>query len=292
MKSARTVVAAAIILLALTTACHHRRPKGAAAETKVVPVSTLYAKGMEYLKKKRPATARRYFDQVLMREDAGEYKDKAQIAEADSYTTEHTLEAYSEAISRYQSFLAFHPTHPEAPYCQYKIGSCYFEEIETPDRDVTPARDAREAFKSLIENYPNCSYVAEAKQKIKDIDNVLAAHEIKIGDWYLKVGHPKGAIGRYRYTIEHYPTYWNMPLVYYRLGEALHRDGQDKEAVLYFKRITQEVPGTVLAKDSHKYMSKIEKHEARTSKRDKKIFEEPLVKSTRKKTHWWQFWKW
>ena len=292
MKSARSLVAAAIILLVLTTACHHRRPKGAQAEVKLVPVSTLYAKGMRYLKKKRPATARRYLDQILLREDAGQYKDKAQIAEADSYLQEHTIEAYSEAIRRYQSFLAFHPTHPEAPYCQYQIGKCYFEEIESPDRDITPAKDAREAFRALIENYPNSQYVAEAKQKIKETDNVLAAHEIKIGDWYLKVGHPKGAIGRYRYAIEHYPTYWNMPLVYYRLGEALHRDGQDKEAVLYFKRITQEVPGTVLAKDSSRTMEKIEKHEARTSKQNKEIFEEPLVKSNKHKTHWWQFWKW
>ncbi len=291
MKSARLLAAALVVMLLMTAGCHHRRPKGEVAPKQVTPVAELYSKGMEALHKHKPATARKYFDQIALREDAGEYRDKAAIATADSYYQEHTLESYAEAISRYQSFLAFHPTHPDAPYCQFKIGEAYFEEISTPDRDITPALSARDAFQALIENYPKSSYAAEAKQRVRSVNDFLAAHEIKVGDFYLKYGHPKGAIGRYRYAIEHFPTYWNMPLLYYRLGEALYRDNQDKEALLYFTRITQEVPGTVLSKNARKQIERIQKHQAAKEK-ESKVFKEPLVKPKTKTKHWWQFWKW
>lgn len=290
MRHAKALVAAAVIAALATTGCHHRRPKDDAAPVEVVPVATLYAKGQGALKKKRPSTARRYFDQIALREDAGEYKDKAAIATADSYYQEHTLEAYSEAISRYQSFLAFHPTHPEAPYCQFRIGTAYYEEIDTPDRDMSPAYHAKDALQALLENYPNSSYTAEAAKKLAAVNDMLAAHEIRIGDWYLKNGHPKGAIGRYRGVVEKYPKYWNMPLVYFRLGEALYQDGQEEEALLYFTRIVQQVPGTTLAKNAQKRLDRIAKHESSKHGKDKAVFKEPLVqpKSTK---HWWQFWK-
>lgn len=288
-------LAAAVILTALVmVGCHHKRRQTAegVAPKQVTSVATLYEKGQRALKKKKPATARRYFDQIVLREDAGEYKDKATLAIADAFMSEHTVEAYAEAISRYQSFLAFHPTHPQAPYCQYQIGQAYFEEIDTPDRDITAAIQAREAFRALTENYPDSRYAAEGKQRMAAVDDILAAHEIRIGDWYLKQGHPKGAIGRYRYVLDKYPTYWNLPLVYYRLGEALARDGQTKEAGLYFTRIVQEVPQTVLARDAQKRLDRLARQEAKGGKvRDAKVLKEPLVKPKESKKHWWKFWK-
>lgn len=290
MNRVKALVAVAAVALILMTGCHHRRPKKDKAPVELVPVATLYAKGQAALRKKRPATARRFFDQIELREDAGEYKDKAAIAIADSFMVDHTLESYSEAISRYQSFLAFHPTHPQAAYCQYKIGEAWLEEIDTPDRDMYPATQAKEAFQALLENYPNSPYSAEATKRIATINDMLAAHEIKVGDWYLKDGHYKGAIARYRGVVEKYPRYWNMPLVFSRLAEALYRDGQEKEALLYFTRITQDAPGTVLAKNAQKRIQRIQKHETASKSKQKDLFKEPLIEQKKKK-HWWQFWK-
>ncbi len=294
MNRGKVLLAAGLAAAILLTACHHNRPKKNAHEaaTTVVPVATLYEKGLQAMKKKKPATARRFFDQIALREDAGEYKDKAAIATADAFYQEHTLESYAEAISRYQSFLAFHPTHPQAPYCQFRIGECWYEEMDTPDRDTSAALYAKQAYQAVIENYPNSPYAAEAVKKVARVNDVLAAHEIRIGDWYLKDGHPKGAIARYRGVIEKYPKYWNMPAVYFRLGEALYRDGQDKEALLYFTRITQQVPGTTLAKNAQKNIDRIQRKETARTKQDKETFKEPLVpKEKHAKAHWWQFWK-
>lgn len=290
MNAARVFAAALILAALVSPGCSKKKPKAGEAPTQVMSVEALYAKGQEALAKKKPTTARRYFDQITLREDAGDYKDKAAIAIADSYFIEHTLETYAEAISRYQSFLAFHPTHYAAAYCQYRIGLAYYEEMETPDRDMTPATYARDAFQALVENYPNSEYVKDAKEKMAEVMDLMAAHEILIGDWYLKHGHNASAAGRYRYVMEKYPKYWNMPVVNYRLADALARDGQTQEAVLYFTRVTQEAQGTSLAKNAQKEIDRIEKRGAKAKAGDKKPPKDPLTKP-KDKSHWWQFWK-
>lgn len=293
MRRAKLLAALAVVVLVLNAGCHHHRrvKKEKAGPSEVVPVATLYAKGQAAMQKKKPATARRYFDQIALREDAGEYKDKAAIATADTYFLEHTLESYAEAISRYQAFLAFHPTHAAAAYCQYKIGLAYFEEMETPDRDTSPAYQARDAFQALIENYPSCEYVADAKEKITEVEDLLAAHEIKVGDFYVKNKDYKGAVARYRTVLEKYPKYWNKPAVDYRLADALYRDGQDKEAMLYYKRVVQEAPDTSLAKSAQKNINRIQKQEVKKGGKEGKAMNQPLTRPKNKSKYWWQFWK-
>jgi outer membrane protein assembly factor BamD len=279
LKRSISLVAAGLSLALFLTACHHKKPSKDARNENltVTPVAQLYEQGLALMKKKKPATARKYFDQIALREDAGDYKDKAAISTADSYYQEHTIEAYGEAISRYQSFLSFHPTHPQAAYCQFMIGQAWFEESDTPDRDMSADLNAKVAYQAVIENYPTSPYAAKAEKRLAQVNDMLAAHDIKIGDWYLKDGHPKGAIARYREVIQHYPKYWNMPALYFRLGEALYRDGQSREALLYFTRITQEAPGTKLAKDAQQRIQRIQKKETARGSHEKDVFKEPLV---------------
>ncbi len=282
------------LLLLGSAACHHNKGPKAKGPTEILTVEQLWARGDAALKKGHTATSRKYFDQIILREDAGEYKDRAALATADSYYREHNIEAYAEAISRYQTFLSFHPTHPEAPFCQYRIALCYLEEVETPDRDTTPAVRAQEAFRSLVDNYPSSTYVEDSKKKLAQVNDILAAHEIKVGDHYLRTGGYRGAIARYRTVVDKYPGYWNMPLVYFRLGEALSRDGQDEEARLYFTRIVQEQGSAQLAKEARRRLDQIGRRDAKeTERQDKKAVPEgPLVQPKQKGGHWWQFWKW
>lgn len=293
MRRVSYAMALAVLILLSAAACHHKR-NAAKAQQEVLPVATLWAKGQAAMKKHHQATARRYFDQITLREDAGEYKDKAAIATADSYRMEHNVSSYAEAISRYQTFLAFHATRPEAAYCQYEIAECYLEEVQTPDRDITPATRAQEAYRNVVENYPNSPYVAEAKKKLQRVSDILAAHEIKVGDFYLKDKDYGGAIARYRTVIDKYPSYWNLPLVKFRLGEALYRGNQPEEAILYFRQIVQEQGTTQLAKAASKRLAQIERRDGKppsSTEKPDKLPGGPLVEPKAKSKHWWQFWK-
>ena len=286
----KTLVLSALVLLALSfTGCHkHKGPKRA-EPVELMTVEEIYSKGEAFLKKGRTATARKYFEQVTLREDAGELKDKASVAIADTFYEDGNIDTFSEAISRYQSFLSFHAMHPLAPYCQYRIGMAYFKEMDRPDRDVMPARSAKESFRRLIENYPNSEYVAEAREKSAEVDNILAAHEIYVGDFYLKSGHPKSAISRYRQVLDSYPNYWNIPLVTFRLAEAERADGQYDRARENYQKVISLNPDSQMAKEAQKNIGSMGKKETRESRRENKKLDEPLPKVKTK--HWWQFWR-
>jgi outer membrane protein assembly factor BamD len=277
-----------LVMTLLFSGCHkHRGPKRA-EPVDLLSVPDIYSKGEACLKKGKTTTARKYFEQVTLREDAGEFKDKALISIADSFYDEDNISAYSEAISRYQTFLAFHAMHPTAPYCQYRIGLCYFKEIDRPDRDVTPAVSAKESFRRLIENYPNSEYVKDAKEKQNEVENILAAHEIYVGDFYLKQGHPKSAESRYQKVLDTYPNYWNLPLVTFRLAEAEREDKNYEKAKLNYEKVVSLSPDSQMAKDAKKTLESMGKKESRETRLEKKVLEAPLPKV--KKKHWWKFW--
>lgn len=296
-KACKSIMILIVISLFLSGCHKHRGPKRA-EPVELLGVEQLYQKGESLVKKHRTQTARKYFEQITLREDAGDYKEKAEIAIADSYFAEKNVDAYAEAISRYQSFLAFHAMHPLAPYCQYKTGLCYFREIDRPDRDISPARNAKEIFKRLIENYPNSEYVADAKEKLNEVNNILAAHEIYIGDFYLKSSHPKAAKARYELVINEYPDYWNIPLVYYRIAEAALMDKNFDEAKTYLEKVIQSAPDSHRAKEASKLLESVEKREVKEQKIERKKLESPLKEKQytnegpkEKKKRWWMFWR-
>lgn len=288
----KLMLLAIVILLFFSIACHKKGPKKA-EPVELISVEELYEKGQYYLNKKRTATARKYFEQIILREEAKEYREKAEVAIADSYFKEKNIESFAEAISRYSSFLAFHPMHPLAAYCQYQIGLCYFREIDTPDRDMVSARSSKEAFKKVIENYPNSEYVQDAKEKIKEIDNILAAHEIYVGDFYLKRGHPKAALERYKTVLKEYPDYWNIPLVYMRLAEAARMDKNFEEAKEFLQKVMEMVPNTNRAKEAERMLHNIDKKQTKFKKKNLEPLRYESEKDVpkEKKKRWWQFWR-
>lgn len=283
----------ALVLLAGAAGCHKKRH--GLEEEQILTVEELWAKSQTALKKHRTSTARRYLDQIILREDSGDLKDPATLAIADSYYEEKGMEALVEAISRYQTFLQFHPTHPEAPRCQYRIGLCHLEMMETPDRDVSPALNAAVAFRNVTENYPESSYAEPAKQKLAAVNDLLAAHEIKAGDFYLKKEQWRAAVARYRVVVEKYPTYWNLELVHFRLAEALASEGQAEEAKLHYNLVISQAPGTKLAQEAQKRMDQLSrKSEKEAGRKSKGLPKDPLLKPKEKKvdgTPWWKFWR-
>lgn len=296
-KIFKTILILILISLFLL-GCHKNRGPKRAEPVELLGVEELYQKGEALVKKHRTQTARKYFEQITLREDAGNYKEKAEVAIADSYFAEKNVDAYAEAISRYQAFLAFHAMHPLAPYCLYKTGLCYFREIDRPDRDITPAKNAKEIFKRLIENYPNSEYVADAKEKLTEVNNILAAHEIYIGDFYLKNSHPKAAKARYELVINEYPDYWNIPLVYFRLAEACLMDKKFDEARTYLEKVIKRAPDSYRAKEASKMLESLERKEIKEQRIERKKLESPLKEKNyekegqkEKKKRWWMFWR-
>jgi outer membrane protein assembly factor BamD len=130
------------------------------------------------------------------------YAILAELKIADSY---YHLEEYEKAILAYEDFERMHPKNEAIPYVVYQIGMCWFNQIDTIDRDNTPAHKSIEVFKRLVAQYPNSDYAKKTKDKFKVALANLSGHEFYVANWYFKKDKYQAALERYKYLVANYP---------------------------------------------------------------------------------------
>ena len=72
------------------------------------------------------------------------------------------------------------------------------------DRDPKAALQAYKDFAVLLEKYPESRYADDVRQRMAFILQALAAHEIKVARYYLKIEAYVAALNRAKYVIENY----------------------------------------------------------------------------------------
>ena len=127
------------------------------------------------------------------------------LAELKIGDAHYKLEQYEEAIFAYEEFEKLHPRNEAIPYVIYQIGRCYYDRIDTIDRDQVPAREAMETFQRLIKGFPEDQYARLAKDHINKCYKSLAGHEYIIGVFYFKSKHYEAAYSRFMSVISNYP---------------------------------------------------------------------------------------
>ena len=131
------------------------------------------------------------------------YAILAELKIADAY---YHLKAYDEAILAYEAFENMHPKNDAIPYVIYRSGLCWFEQLDTVDRDQTPAKNSIAQFKRLIDQYPESEYAQQAKGKIQTCLENLSAHEFYVANFYFKTKKYESALKRYESLVSNYPN--------------------------------------------------------------------------------------
>ncbi len=147
------------------------------------------------------------------------YAILAELKIADSH---YHLENYEEAIFAYEEFEKLHPRNEAVPYVIYQIGRCYFDQIDTIDRDQTPARKAYETFQRLEKQFPDDKYARSGVEHITTCVRSLVGNEYYIGVFYYKSKHYKAALRRFMTVISDFPDvgYHQKALEYIARCEA------------------------------------------------------------------------
>ena len=127
------------------------------------------------------------------------------LAELKIADSNYHLEEYEDAVSAYEDFESLHPRNEAIPYVIYQIGLCYFEQIDTIDRDQTTAKKALDTFYRLTKQFPGSPYSKRAEKNIKKCIKSLAGHELYVGLFYYKNKHYKAALNRFKTVIVKYP---------------------------------------------------------------------------------------
>lgn len=130
------------------------------------------------------------------------YASLAELKIADSH---FHLEEYPEAILAYEEFEKMHPRNEAVPYVIYQIGLSWFNQLDTIDRDHTPAQKALTQFNRLREQFPTSEYAEKTEEKLAKCISHMSGHELYVADFYMRTKKYKAALKRYEYLVEHYP---------------------------------------------------------------------------------------
>lgn len=211
-------------LLALTAACTNKKSVNPLAGVgSKQPDKVLFDKAMDAMRHNRFDVARLTLQTLINTYPDSEYIARAKLAVGDSWYAEGGTAALAQAEQEYSDFEIFFPNMPEAAEAQLKIANIHYQQMEKSDRDFTHAKRAEDEYRKLILTYPDSKLVPEAKQKLLQVQEVLADREFGIGRfYYLRESYP-ASIARLQSLVDKYP-------LYSRADEALYLLGQNYEA--------------------------------------------------------------
>jgi outer membrane protein assembly factor BamD len=152
-----------------------------------------------------------------------------------------------EALAALERFIKLHPTSPAFDYALYLKGLINFNDNlgllgnlarqDLSERDQQASRDSYQAFKQLVERFPQSQYAPDARLRMTYIVNSLAAYEVHVARYYYRRGAYVAAANRAQQTVQEFQqspaaeeALFLMASSYDRLGLPELRD--DAERVL------------------------------------------------------------
>jgi outer membrane protein assembly factor BamD len=173
-----------------------------------------------------------------------QYMMRAKLAVADAWYKEGGSAALTEAEQEYRDFITFFPNVPEAAEAQLRIGDIYFKQMDVPDRDYSKATHAEAEYRTMLKQYPDAPkpILDDARQKLREVQEVLADREAALGAFYATHGNWPASIARFQTVADSYPLYSHMDDVLIGIGDAYEAEAAVVRAdVVCTKKL---VPGT------------------------------------------------
>jgi outer membrane protein assembly factor BamD len=194
------------LVLALMLLCSGCSWMGSNDSPNEKPAHELVQEGMESYKKGSYMAAIDSFEQLKDWYPFSKYAILAELKIADAH---YHLGHYAEAVMAYEEFEQLHPRNEATPYVIYQTGRCYYDQIDTIDRDQTPAKKALNIFRRLNRQHPATSYAQQARSHIVKCLQNITGHELYVGKYYFKSKHYKAALSRFMAVVTQYPDVGN-----------------------------------------------------------------------------------
>jgi outer membrane protein assembly factor BamD len=205
--------------------CHHNKSANPIANVdSKQPDKVLYDRAMASLKQGKYDAARLTLQTLINTYPDSEYVARAKLSIGDSWYYEGGTAAFQQAEAEYKDFETFFPNMPEAAEAQMKVANIHYRQMEKPDRDFVHAKRAEDEYRQMILQYPDSKLVPEAKQRLREVQEILAEREFRIGRfYYLRESWP-AALARLKSLTEAYPLYSQVDDALMMLGDAYEKD--------------------------------------------------------------------
>jgi outer membrane protein assembly factor BamD len=222
----RKILVSAVLAGAVlaSSGCHHKVQNPLANIDSKQPDKSLFDRSMDSMKKAHYQEARTLLETLINTYPDSEYIARAKLALGDAWYNEGGKAAWQQAESEYKDFQTFFPNLPEASEAQLKIASMHYRDMEKPDRDYTEAQRAADEYKQLIQQYPDSPLVPQAKQKLREVQEILGERQYRIANFYLLRANLAASQARLQSLTESYPLYSQSDEALFELGNIYEKE--------------------------------------------------------------------
>ncbi|MBI4471659.1 MAG: outer membrane protein assembly factor BamD [Acidobacteria bacterium] len=206
------------------------------------PDKVLYDRAIRELNRSRWNVARLTLNTLINTYPDSEFLPQAKYAMAESHYREGTTSGMNQAEVEFKDYITFFPITDLADDAQLMVAMTHVWQMEKPDRDRTQAELAEYELKKMISEYPDSPLLDQAKEKLRGVQEVLAAGVQGVGDFYFLRKNYIASADRYREILEKYPDYTKAPDTLFSLAESLQRMNITAESAIYYARVVSEHP--------------------------------------------------
>jgi outer membrane protein assembly factor BamD len=158
----------------------------------------------------------------------------AQQAQLDKAYAQYKSAEPAQALATLERFMKLHPVSPAMDYALYLKGMVSFNDDlglfakftrqDLAERDQKASKESFEAFKELIDRFPDSRYSTDARQRMNYIVSSLAQYEVHVARYYYKRGAYLAAVNRAQLAVADYrevPAIEEALFIMYRSYDAL-----------------------------------------------------------------------
>jgi outer membrane protein assembly factor BamD len=158
----------------------------------------------------------------------------AQQAQLDKAYAQYKSAEPAQALATLDRFMKLHPVSPAMDYAIYLKGVINFNDDlglfakftrqDLAERDQKASKESFEAFKELVDRFPDSRYAPDARQRMNYIVSSLAQYEVHVARYYYKRGAYLAAVNRAQVAVADYrqvPAIEEALFIMYRSYDAL-----------------------------------------------------------------------
>ena len=211
------------------------------------PDKILYNRAAEDIRRGRQEVGRLGLQTLINTYPDSEFLAKAKLGIADSYYKEAGTASMAQAIQGYKDFIVFFPFLPEAAYAQLQVANAHYQQMAKPDRDRSEAKAAEEEYQTFLSKYPKDPLAPKAEQRLRDVQEIIAEGDYRIGYFYYVKGDKRAAAARLLTIGKRYPLYSKSDKVQWMLGDIFEKSEHKEIASIYYGNIVKDYPLSSLA---------------------------------------------
>ncbi|HYL97440.1 MAG TPA: outer membrane protein assembly factor BamD, partial [Blastocatellia bacterium] len=179
------------------------------------------------------------------------------LAAADSFYLEGGSKNLAQAEAGYRDFLQFFPNDPLDDDVMIKIAEIHMRQVMAPDRDITHAKQAELELKELIRLHPDSLRRKEADERLSEVQEYLAMHELKVAKFYYQVRQaPQATEQRTEYILKNYPNFSHMDEALYYHARSMADQEDTETAAGDLTRLLREFPKSDFSGKAKDFLAK------------------------------------